>query len=68
MESGDVSREKLTLSVAEVAKELSCSKVLVYQLIRERRIFAVRLSKRRLVVPMKALVALLEAKSDSSTR
>jgi len=50
----------LVYSVAEAARVLSISKVLAYQLIREGRISAIRLSRRRLVVPRKALEALLD--------
>ena len=57
----DGERERLTLSVAEAARELSCSKVLLYQLIREGKVPAVRLSARRLVVPRKALEGILES-------
>lgn len=56
METG----EKLAFSVAEAAAACACSKVLMYQLIREGRIPAVRLSARRLVVPRKKLEQLLE--------
>ena len=50
----------LVYSVAEAAEACSVSKVLMYQMIREGRIFAVRLSKRRLVVPRAKLERLLE--------
>jgi len=65
VEYQEVPKERLALSVAEAAKELSCSKVLVYQLIREGRIPSVRLSKRRIVVPRKALEMMLNVKALS---
>ena len=54
------SRERLTLTPAEAAQELGISRILCYQLIREKRLPAVRISDRRLAVPRKALLALLE--------
>ena len=50
----------LVYSVAQAAEAVSVSKPLMYQLIREGRVYAVRLSKRRLVVPRKQLEQLLE--------
>jgi len=50
------------LTPAEAAEELGISRLLCYQLIREKRLPAVRISDRRLAVPRKALESLLEAK------
>lgn len=48
-------------SVEECAKLLTISKGLCYELVRQKRIPAIRLGERRLVVPKVALAAALEA-------
>jgi len=50
----------MALTVTEVAMELRVSRVLVYQLIRSGTLPAVRLGKRRLLVPRAVLRALLD--------
>jgi len=55
--------ESLVLSVAEAARALDLSRVTAYQLVREGAIPSVRLG-RRLLVPRKALLALLETAED----
>ncbi|MBN1855604.1 MAG: helix-turn-helix domain-containing protein [Dehalococcoidia bacterium] len=54
----------LVYSVAEAAEACSVSKVLMYQMIREGRIPAIRISARRLVVPRRKLEQLIEGEVD----
>jgi len=54
--------EKLLLSVDETAETLNLSRNSVYELIRQGRIPAVRLGKRKLGIPRKELERVLEAK------
>lgn len=58
--------EKLAVSVVEAAKLLSISKSLAYGLIEEKRLPALRISEKRLIVPMAALREFIEGKSDDS--
>lgn len=55
--------ERLVLSVTEAADALGLSRNVVYQLVRERRLPAIRLGAKRLVVPRVALERFLEAAS-----
>jgi excisionase family DNA binding protein len=59
--------EKLLLTVAETAEALSLSPNLVYELIRQGEIPAVRLGKRKLGIPRKELERVLTDKRVSNT-
>ena len=59
--------EKLLLTVAETAEALSLSPNLVYELIRQGEIPAVRLGKRKLGIPRKELERVLLEKQVSNT-
>ena len=52
--------EKLTMSVAEVSVALGLSRPTVYSLIHQKRLPAVRISDKRIVVPRAALAKFLE--------
>ena len=60
--SMEMALEKLLLSVDETAETLNLSRNSVYELIRQGRIPAVRLGKRKLGIPRKELERVLEAK------
>ena len=64
MTTGESEKERLVYSVREFAEAMHCSVALAYQLIRENKIFAVRIGKRRLVIPRKSVLALLEEKKS----
>lgn len=51
--------EKLTLSVREASETLGISENLAYQLIREGKLPAIRVSERRLIVPRASLLKML---------
>ena len=53
--------EKLTLSVDELAQELGISKPLAYDLIKRDGFPAVRISERRIIIPIDALRSWLNA-------
>jgi excisionase family DNA binding protein len=59
--------ERLTLSVVEAARALGISRASAYSAIHEGRIPAIRVSKRRLVVPVSALRRLLDEAGVSGT-
>jgi len=56
-----MAKEKLTMTVEEAAGVLGISRATAFKLAREGRIPAIRISDRRLVVPVKALEAMLES-------
>ncbi|MBP3396067.1 MAG: helix-turn-helix domain-containing protein [Clostridia bacterium] len=56
-----MSGDKLVLSVEEMATELGISKPVAYALARREGFPAVRISERRIVVPVEALRRWLEA-------
>ena len=56
-----MSNEKLTLSVEELANELGISKPLAYDLIKRDGFPSVRVSERRIVIPVDALRSWLNA-------
>ena len=57
-----MSDNKLTLSVEELAVELGISKPVAYELIKREGFPAIRVSERRIVIPVEALkLWLLEA-------
>ena len=53
--------EKLTLSVDELAQELGISKPLAYELTRRDGFPSVRISERRIIIPVDALRSWLNA-------
>ncbi len=51
--------EKLTLSVEEMAHELGISKPLAYELLKREGFPSIRISERRIIIPLDALRAWL---------
>jgi excisionase family DNA binding protein len=51
--------ERLTMTVEEAGEALGISRATAYALVREGRLPAIRISDRRLIIPVKALEALL---------
>ena len=56
-----MSNEKLTLSVDELARELGISKPLAYDLIKREGFPSIRISERRIIVPVDTLRSWLNA-------
>ena len=52
--------ERLTLTIAEASEALNLSKAKTYMLVNTGRLPAIRISPRRIIVPMAALMGLLE--------
>lgn len=50
-----MSNEKLTLSVDELAQELGISKPIAYELIKREGFPSIRVSERRIIIPVDAL-------------
>ena len=50
-----MSNEKLTLSVEELANELGISKPIAYELIKREGFPSIRVSERRIIIPVDAL-------------
>ena len=59
---------KLAISVVEAARLLSISKSTAYSLIQQGQLPAIRITAKRLIVPVKALEAWLQAQSGSTTK
>lgn len=57
--------EKMTLSVDELAQELGISKPLAYDLIKRDGFPSVRVSERRIVIPVDALRSWLNANAGA---
>ena len=57
--------EKLTLSVDELAQELGISKPLAYDLIKRDGFPSVRISERRIIIPVDALRSWLNANAGA---
>lgn len=57
--------EKLVLSVSELASELGISSPVAYELVRQKGFPAVRLSERRIVVPVDGLKRWLNEKAGA---
>lgn len=57
--------EKLTLSVDELAQELGISKPLAYELTRRDGFPSVRISERRIIIPVDALRSWLNANAGA---
>lgn len=47
--------EKLTLTVEEMGERLGISRSVAYQLVREKDFPVIRISERRLIIPIKSL-------------
>ena len=58
--------EKLAVSVAEAAKLISVSKSTVYAMIEQGRLPVIRITAKRLIVPLKALETWLEIERGST--
>lgn len=58
-----MSGTKLTLSVEEMAHELGISKPIAYELVKKEGFPAIRISERRIVIPVTALQAWLSTKA-----
>lgn len=50
-----MTNEKLTLSVEEMANELGISRPIAYELIKREGFPAIRISERRIIIPVEAL-------------
>lgn len=57
--------EKLTLSVDELAQELGISKPLAYELAKREGFPSIRISERRILIPLDALRAWLNANAGA---
>ena len=55
--------EKLTLSVEEMANELGISRPIAYELIKREGFPAIRISERRIIIPVEALRDWLSTKA-----
>lgn len=58
-----MTENKMTVSVDEMAKMLGISRSVAYQLIKERDFPVVRVSERRLIIPVKSLEKWLEERA-----
>lgn len=54
---------KITVSVEEMAEMLGISRSVAYQIIKEKDFPVVRVSERRLIIPVKSLEKWLEARA-----
>ena len=61
MKRDRIEAERLTLTVAQASAELNLSKATTYMLINTGRLPAIRISPRRIIVPVTALMEMLEA-------
>lgn len=55
---------KITVSVEEMADMLGISRSVAYQLIKEKDFPVIRVSERRLIIPVKSLEKWLEEKAE----
>lgn len=55
--------EKMTLTVEEMAEMLGISRSVAYQLVREKGFPVIRVSERRLIIPIKSLEKWLEERA-----
>ena len=60
-----MSNDKLTLSVDELAQELGISKPLAYELIKRDGFPSIRISERRIIIPVDALRSWLNANAGA---
>ena len=58
-----MNKNKMTVSVDEMANMLGISRSVAYQLIKERDFPVVRVSERRLIIPIKSLEKWLEERA-----
>ena len=58
-----MTENKMTVSVEEMAEMLGISRSVAYQLIKERDFPVVRVSERRLIIPVKSLEKWLEERA-----
>ena len=58
-----MTENKMTVSVDEMANMLGISRSVAYQLIKERDFPVVRVSERRLIIPIKSLEKWLEERA-----
>ena len=55
--------DKMTLTVEEMAESLGISRSVAYQLVREKDFPVIRVSERRLIIPIKSLERWLEERA-----
>ena len=60
-----MSNEKLTLSVEELAKELGISKPIAYELTKRDGFPSIRVSERRIIIPVEPLRRWLEENAEN---
>ena len=60
--------QRMTMTVEEAGKTLGISRATAYALARQGRLPAIRISDRRLVVPVKLLMAMLENEASKGMR
>lgn len=60
--------QRLTINVAELAEVLGISKPVAYELTRKNGFPAVRVSERRIIIPVDGLCRWLEAEAASGVR
>lgn len=58
--------EKLAVSVSEAAKLISVSKSTCYQMCEQGRLPAIRITEKRLIIPVKALQEWLDKQSEAA--
>ena len=63
-----IQQKKLVLSVHELADTLGISRPVAYELIKKNGFPAVRVSERRIIIPVEALCKWLEAEAQSGAR
>lgn len=55
--------DRMTLTVEEMAESLGISRSVAYQLVREKDFPVIRVSERRLIIPIKSLEKWLEERA-----
>ncbi len=63
-----IQQKKLVLSVHELADVLGVSRPVAYELIKRNGFPAVRVSERRIIIPVEGLCKWLEAEAQSGVR
>ena len=58
--------ERLTMTVPEAAHALGISPATAYSLVEQGKLPAIRISERRLIIPVKSLLAMLEKAGRSN--
>lgn len=59
-----MSENKMTVTVEEMAEMIGISRSVAYQLIKEKDFPVIRVSERRLIIPLKSLEKWLEEKAE----